>query len=408
MSRQSPQRNSATPDTAQIAATHGSTERSAELDPRRPVCEVSSTANQPRSRRSFLAGSVALPWLAATQTQLGHAQALHTQLPPVDPPPSNARPDEPIRLALISAASYGLPGQPRTSGSHHGTAFATIFNGWDQALAAQFEGTFVKSPTRLEGARVVKVWDPLPAAAEKLAAACSIPEVCPTPADCCQDVDAVILIDDGSGRQWQFAQLPLERGIPVFCDKPLAMTAAEAQQVARWAQVSGSKLMSASSLRFVPDIARLRNEIESLGSIKLAIATGPGTLIYYGIHALSMVYAALDSRVRSVWNVGSPGRHCLKLSYHDSDLETLLLVTEANQFPVGFQLQLFGERGSRTVTPDLTDLYVHLLSAFLQYLRTGNAPYPLAQEVELIATLEAGERSLQQNRPIELAELLGS
>jgi predicted dehydrogenase len=339
---------------------------------------------------------------------MGATQPPHLEPPTADSPPAGARRVEPLRVALISAASYGLPGQPRTSGSHHGTAFATIFNGWDDAAAAQFEGTFIKSPTRLEGARVVKVWDPLPAAAEKLAAACSIPEVCPTAAACCQDVDAVILIDDGSGRQWQFAQLPLERGIPVFCDKPLAMTAAEAQQVARWAEASGAKLMSSSSLRFVPDIVRLRSEIESLGTIKLAIATGPGSLIYYGIHALSMVYAVLGGRVRSAWNVGSPGRHCLKLNYHERDLETLLLVTEADQFPVGFQLQLFGERGSRIVTPDLTDLYVHLLSAFLDYVRTGQAPYPLAQEVELIATLEAGERSLQQKRPIELAELLGS
>jgi predicted dehydrogenase len=376
-------------------------------NPAAPSQTVSPAATPDWQRRQFLAGSLALPWivgnLSNTHNALADQRPSHgDQSQTTDEPPT-----QPLRLALISAASYGLPGAVRSSGSHHGTAFATIFNGWDENHAAQFEGTFVKSPTRLPGARVVKIWDPLPAAAQALAAACSIPEVCPSPAACCQDVDAVILIDDGSGRQWEFAQVPLQQGLPVFCDKPLAMTAAEAQKVARWSQDSGAKLMSASSLRFVPDIVRLRSELESLGDIKLAIATGPGQLVYYGIHALSMVYAVLGGGVRSVLNVGGPGRNCLKLSYHDRDLETLLLVTETNQFPMGYQLQLFGERGSRTVTPDLTDLYVHLLQAFLNYLQTGNPPYPLAEEVELIATLEAGERSLQNQTPIDLQELLG-
>lgn len=358
-------------------------------------------------RRMFLAGSLALPF-GISGLPASSLASQRAPRPAHAPDAATIGTDvKPLRLGLISAASYGLPGAIRTSGSHHGTAFATIFNGWDEDLAAQYEGTFVKSATRLPGAEVVKVWDPLPAAAAKLAAACRIPEVCPTPEACCQDVDAVILIDDGSGQQWRFAQHPLQLGVPVFCDKPLALTAAEARQVAGWAQESGTKLMSASSLRFVPDVVRMREEIESLGTIQLAIATGPGQLVYYGIHALSMVYAVLGGGVRSVWNVGGAGRHCLKLNYHDRELETLLMVTEASHFPMGYQLQLFGDRGSRTITPDLTDLYVHLLQAFLEYLRTDTAPFPLRDEVELIAALEAGQRSLDESRRVEITELLG-
>ena len=314
-------------------------------------------------------------------------------------------PDPPLRLGLISAASYGVPGQTRTSGSNHGTAFATHFNGYDEAEAQKFSGTFIRSARRVPGAVVTQVWDPLPEAAQTMAAACHIPTVCPTPEACCADVDAVILIDDGSGRQWQYAERALRQGTPVFCDKPLAMTAKEAQRVARIAAETGTKLMSASSLRFVPDIVRLREEREALGAPKLAIATGPGQLVYYGIHALSMVYAVIGSGVRSVQHVGTAGRHVLRLRYA-SDFETLLIVTEQNQFPMGYQLQLFGERGSRSVSPDLTDLYAYLLQAFLDYLRTGQEPFPLADEVELIAVLEAGEQSLATGKEIMVHDLL--
>lgn len=310
-----------------------------------------------------------------------------------------------LRLALISAASYGTHGQERISGSNHGTAFATIFNGWDEVEVNNFEGTMIKSTRQIPGCKVTKVWDPLPEAAKKMAAACKIAEVCATPEACCEDVDGVILIDDGSGKQWQFAEFPLRRGLPVFCDKPLAMTAREANHVAKIAQECGGKLMSASSLRFVPDIAKLKLELEPLGKIKLAIATGPGQLVYYGIHALSMVYSVLGGGAHSVRHVGSEGRHILKIRY-ENELEVLLLVTEREQFPMGYQLQLFGEHGSRTIVPDLTDLYVYLLEAFVEFIRTGKEPFPIMDEVELIAVLEAGERSLHNGEEILVSELL--
>lgn len=315
-------------------------------------------------------------------------------------------PAKPLRVALISAASYGTASQERQSGSNHGTAFATIFNGCNDERAKEFTGTFVRSAVRIPDVVVTKVWDPLPVAARTMAAACNIETVCPTPEACCTDVDAVILIDDGSGRQWQYAEHALRNHVPVFCDKPLAMTAADAKHIAGIAAETGTKLMSASSLRFVPDIVRLREEREALGTVKLAIATGPGKLVYYGIHAISMVYAVMGGGVRSVQHVGTPGRHVLRLKY-ENDFETLLLVTEQDQFPMGYQLQLFGDRGSRSVTPDLTDLYVHLLQAFVDYLRSDNEPFPLSEEVELIAVLEAGERSLSTGKVIIVADLLG-
>jgi len=323
----------------------------------------------------------------------------HSAVLPDDPPQR-----QPLRLGLVSAATYGRPGQQRTLGSHHGTAFATIFNGWDEQKAAAFTGTFVKSARRLESARVVKVWDPDPEAARALAAACHIETVAETPEACCQDVDAAILIDDGSGRQWQYAEYPLRQGVPVFCDKPLAMTAAEAAAVAQLARQTGTKLMSASSLRFVPDIVKLKDEVQQIGPVRLAVASGPGELIYYGIHALSMVYAVLGPGVKSVLHVGRPDGHLVRLRYHQ-DLDVMLMVTPGQRAAMGFQLQLFGAAGQRSVVPDLTDLYVYLLQTFLDDVLLDQETVPIEEEVELITTLEAAQRSLEWGREVALTEL---
>lgn len=316
---------------------------------------------------------------------------------------------KPLRLGLVSAASYGpaygADPQPRTPGSNHGTAFATTFNGYDEAKAKSFEGTFVKANKRIDAGKVVKIWDPDKAAASAIADICGIGTVADSPEQCIEDVDAALLIDDGSGAQWKYAEAALRKGVATFCDKPLAMTAKQAAAIAEIARETGTKFMSASSLRFVPDIVKLREDAAAIGPIRLCTVTGPGDLIYYGIHALSMAYAVLGAGVVSAHNTGVEGGHIVRLR-HEKDLDIVLMVGARERMRTGFSIQLFGEKGNLRVEPDLKDLYAYLLEAFLDLVLRDKVSVPLEEEVELIAALEAGQRSLELGREVKLSEVM--
>lgn len=315
---------------------------------------------------------------------------------------------KPLRIGLVSAATYGAAygpdPQPRTPGSNHGTAFATTFNGFDEEKAKAFKGTFVKSAKRIEGAKVVKIWDPDKDAATAIADICGIATVAGTPEECVTDVDIALLIDDGSGAQWKYAEAALRKGIPTFCDKPLAMTAKEAAGIAAIAKETGTKFMSASSLRFVPDIVKLREDAKGIGPIRLCTVTGPGDLVYYGIHALSMAYAVMGPGVVSANNTGREGGHIVRLRRED-DCDIVLMVGAREKMRAGFSIQLFGEKGNLRVEPDLKDLYAYLLEAFLDLVVHDKVSVPLAEEVELIAALEAGQKSLELGREVKLSEV---
>src|SRR5687767_884716 len=312
-----------------------------------------------------------------------------------------------LRLGLISAATYGRDGNARTLGSNHGTAFATTFNGWNEEKAKGWKGVFVRSKRRLEGARVVTVWDPHPAAAKQLADICSIPRVAPTPEAACDGVDAVLLIDDGSGEQWKYALYPLNKGVPVFCDKPLAMTARDAQAVAKVARETKTRFMSASSLRFVPDIVKLRKELPQLGHVHLASASCGNELVYYGIHALSMIYGVFGGGAISALNVGRPGRNLVRYRFKNN-LDVMLTVADREWMRAGYLLTIQGTKAWRTLQPDLNNLYSFLLEQFLDLVKTGRESVPVEEEVELIAALEAGKRSLQLGREVTIAEVMKS
>jgi len=310
-----------------------------------------------------------------------------------------------LRLGLISAATYGRDGNPRTLGSNHGTAFATTFNGWDEEKSKAWKGVFVRAKRRLEGARVVTVWDPNLAAAKQLADICSIPRVADTPEAACEGVDAVILIDDGSGAQWKYALHPLKKGVPVFCDKPLAMTAREAQTVAKVARETKTKFMSASSLRFVPDIVKLKQELPQLGPVHFASASCGNELVYYGIHALSMIYGVFGGGAISALNIGRPGRNLVRYRFKN-DLDVMLTVADREWMRAGYIITLQGTKAWRSLQPNLDNLYSFLLEQFLDYVKTGREVVPIEEEVELIAALEAGKRSLQLGREVTIAEVM--
>ena len=314
-----------------------------------------------------------------------------------------------IKLGIISAATYGATYRgadvPRTPGSFHGTAFSSTYNGFDESKAKQWDWTFASGDKRIQGARIVKIWDPHREWAERLAEACYIPEVCETPEDCADDVDGVIIVDDGSGEQSQYAEYPLRQGVPTFCDKPLAMTAHRAQEVANLVRETGTPFMSASSLRFVPDIIALKNEIHSLGDVHLATTICGNELVYYGIHALSMYYGVFGGGAVSCLNVGETDRNIVRVRFEDGR-NLVLMVAESEYMRAGYQINVYGTKGWRSLTPNLADLYYYLQEHFIQMLRTGEESVSVEEEVEVTAVLEAGKRSLSERREVSVAEVM--
>ena len=242
--------------------------------------------------------------------------------------------------------------------------------------------------------------------AERLADVCSIPEVCDVPEECCEGVDAVLIVDDGSGEQWKYALHPLRQGVATYCDKPLAMNARDAAAVATVVRETGTPFMSASSLRFVPDIVALRDEVSELGDICLATTVCGNELVYYGIHALSMYYGVFGGGAISCLNVGQPDRNVVRVRF-ECGRDLVLMVAEREYMRAGYQINLYGTKGWRTLTPNLTDLYCFLLERFVRLLDTGEESVPVEEEVEVIAVLEAGKRSLAEGREVTVAEVLG-
>lgn len=112
------------------------------------------------------------------------------------------------------------------------------------------------------------------------------------------------------------------------------MTAAEARSVAAVVRETGTPFLSASSLRFVPDILELKAKVGELGGVHLVSSVCGNELVYYGIHALSMYYGVFGGGAVSCANVGQPDRHIVRVRF-ETGRDLVLIVAEREYMCAG-------------------------------------------------------------------------
>jgi len=212
--------------------------------------------------------------------------------------------------------------------------------------------------------------------------------------------DAIMVLSiDGRVHLAQFEAI-VAAGKPVYIDKPLTATVADAQRLAELAEQHSTRVFSSSVWRYA---VGLREALVALdGPARHMSLHGqwpehPGLhgWSWYGIHQVEMLYAALGSGCRRVSCVRdgaaevitgfwSDGRIGTIATNHDEDLKYGGWIADAAQTqPI-------------TVCDTMHDRYAAFLRGALAFYRGGEAPVALAETVETIAFMESAMRSREQ------------
>jgi predicted dehydrogenase len=130
---------------------------------------------------------------------------------------------------------------------------------------------------------------------EALARRFGVSRIVADPAALVGEIDAAIIGDRDGGRHLRHALPFLEAGLPVFVDKPLACSLADAEAMLSAARRSGALITSASALRWQPDMEDLAARVRGLGGPLAVVTSGPldpgsihGGVFFYGIHAAEL------------------------------------------------------------------------------------------------------------------------
>ncbi|MFP4250985.1 MAG: Gfo/Idh/MocA family protein [Armatimonadota bacterium] len=292
-----------------------------------------------------------------------------------------------IRIGMAFGAA-----EPGQTGAFHGSVWAGILNGFDaeRAEAEDWPGSGA-GHRRLEGARITRLWDPNRERAERMARVFGINTVCDSYEELAEDVDAGLIGEDGRFDKLTYARPFLERGLPTYMDKPLALQADEAREIVAFAAEHNAPLLSCSGWRYCDGAQHLRAQMDEIGGARLLIGImSMSSFDVYAIHGVEMALGLMGAGVAGVANVGDEGRDIVRLRWEDGRQATLHMYDRSIRG--GRRFIVYGPDG-HAETADFGEIHPPLLEVFLQMCRTREMPIPAEEMVESVAIVEAIERA---------------
>ena len=232
-------------------------------------------------------------------------------------------------------------------------------------------------------------------------------EIVPSIEALLERVDAVLLETNDGRPHLEQVRPVLAAKKPVFIDKPIAGSLADAVTIANEAKAAGVPIFSSSSLRYAPGAQAIRGgaigrvvgcDVYSPCSLE---ATHPD-LFWYGIHGVETLFTVMGQGCESVVRVSSDGTDVVVGTWRDGRIGTFRGIREGKG---GYGGMAFGMDAVREIGP--SGGYEPLIVEIVKFFRTGDPPVDVAETIEIYAFMEAADESKRRGGvPVRLEEVL--
>lgn len=261
-------------------------------------------------------------------------------------------------------------------------------------------------------ARAVAIWGQEAERTREVAAKGEIETIVDTPEAMIGMVDA-LFVEDRHGELHAEHALPfLKQGLPVFVDKPLAISLGDCGRIIAAANASGSFLTSFSSLRIAESTDAIVRQAADIGELRMAQFAGPcdfesiyGGPYFYATHVVEIALRLIGEDVESICAVRSGKMAAANAIWANGTLGTFSYLGDAQYH---FHASLFGTDGmaSGEVLAN-NDGYRSAIGVVLDGMASGKRPFTDEQMVRPIAIVHAMEQSLANDgATVEIATLI--
>lgn len=219
----------------------------------------------------------------------------------------------------------------------------------------------------------------------------------------------VVLLESVDGRPHLAQALPVLRAKkPIFIDKPLAGTLADAIAIYQVAEQLGVPCFSSSSLRFSPGILGMRND-SRVGDVLGCEARGPCSLephhpdlFWYGIHGVETLFTIMGTGCESVSRAHSDGTDFVVGRWGDGRIGTFRGLRDGAH---GYGATVFGSKG--IVPSGSYEGYRPLAVEIVKFFKSGKPPVSAKETLEIYAFMEAADESKRQGgAPVKIADVM--
>jgi Oxidoreductase family, NAD-binding Rossmann fold len=221
-------------------------------------------------------------------------------------------------------------------------------------------------------------------------------------------VDAVLL-ESVDGRPHLQQAIPvIKAGKPLFVDKPVAGTLADAVAIFRLANEHNVPCFSSSSLRFSPNILGMRND-DRVGDVLGCDAYGPCALeehhpdlFWYGIHGVEILFTIMGPGCESVSRTQTADGELVVGVWKGGRIGTFRGIRSGKS---DYGALVFG---SKAIVPSGSYAgYQPLVVEIAKFFQSGKPPVSAVETLEIYAFMEAADESKRHGgSPVTIASVL--
>lgn len=217
-----------------------------------------------------------------------------------------------------------------------------------------------------------------------------------------------ILLETNDGRLHAEQAFPvIKASKPLFIDKPIAASLADAVSIFEAAKRNNVPVFSASSLRFMESAQQIVQG--KAGKVLGADTYSPATiekthpdLFWYGIHGIETLFTVMGTGCRSVVRHYTEGSDIVIGVWEGNRIGSFRGIREGAK---DFGGKVFGDKGIVAIGP--WDGYKPLVKQIADFFRTGKAPVTPRETLEIFAFMEAAEESkFNRGTSVNLSDMI--
>ena len=227
--------------------------------------------------------------------------------------------------------------------------------------------------------------------------------ICNSPEEMVDLVDCAMITARHGKYHKPFAMPFIKAGKPVFVDKPMTITEADAVELLDAAAANNVPVTGGSGCKYSTELLDFKKEIESgsIGTVKNAVMTFAcdvhseyGGLFCYGAHLAEMVEAVFGYNPNSVTAYLKNDYLSAVVRYDELDVYM--------SFAKSYTAVAYGDKSYVFKTISTNNIYAYEMDHFTEMVRTGKSPMTREQLLNPIRLLNGIKKSLETGAAVAL------